>query len=114
LLADAVERRILRAGPRAWRAIIVSDKTNRYSDQQADSEPEQASKVGDTGWIKPLRPVVWWDANHKSSSWSYINSADTLNAVTHSAWPPRRYTANVYIDFAAAHRIAGVLVEGLE
>lgn len=50
------------------------------------------------------------------SSWSNANSADTLNAagqlIPHGHHGANTANVKRYIDFAAAHHIASVLVEG--
>ena len=41
----------------------------------------EPSRIGETSRIKPMKFVgVWWEMQTSKSSWSYANSADTLNA----------------------------------
>ena len=119
LVPDAVGTKAYLHAPghTPWRTIIVSDKAPDILASKLILNLNEPSKMADTGWIKPMKFVgVWWEMQTSKSSWSYANSADTLNAAGQLI-PHGRHgatTANVkrYIDFAAAHRIAGVLVEG--
>ena len=100
-----------------WRTLVVSDKATDILASKLILNLNEPSKIADTGWIKPMKFVgVWWEMQTGRSSWSYANSADTLDAQGHLI-PHGHHganTANVkrYIDFAAQHGMAGVLVEG--
>ncbi|MGI4831969.1 MAG: glycoside hydrolase family 97 protein [Janthinobacterium lividum] len=100
-----------------WRTLIVSDKAPDILTSKLILNLNEPSKIADTGWIKPMKFVgVWWEMQIGKTDWKYANSADTLNAQGQLI-PTGRHgatTANVerYIDFAAAHHLAGVLVEG--
>jgi hypothetical protein len=103
-----------------WRTIVVSDRAPDVLASKLILNLNEPSKITDTGWIKPQKFVgVWWEMQVGKSSWSYSDSSNIKLAGTD--WtrlrPNGRHgatTANVkrYIDFAAAHHIPGVLVEG--
>jgi hypothetical protein len=119
LVPDAVgSKAFLHAPSRTpWRTIIVSDKAPDILASKLILNLNEPSKIVDTGWIKPMKFVgVWWEMQIGRSDWKYANSIDTLDA-SGQLIPTGRHganTANVkrYIDFAAKHGIAGVLVEG--
>ncbi|NML65484.1 glycoside hydrolase family 97 protein [Hymenobacter sp. RP-2-7] len=100
-----------------WRTIVVSDKAPDILASKLILNLNEPSKLPDTGWIRPMKFVgVWWEMQTGRSDWKYAESADTLGAQGQLI-PTGRHaatTANVkrYLDFAAAHRIPGVLVEG--
>ena len=104
-------------GRTPWRTIIVSDKAPDILASKLILNLNEPGKLAATDWIKPMKFVgVWWEMQTGRSDWKYAASADTLNAQGQLI-PTGRHgatTANVkrYIDFAAAHHIAGVLVEG--
>jgi len=91
-----------------WRTIIVSDKaTDIIAANRMILNLNEPSKLENTSWIKPQKMVgVWWELHVGKSSWDYYREKPTV--------PHGANTANVkrYIDFAAAHGIDGVLVEG--
>ncbi|WP_201984044.1 glycoside hydrolase family 97 protein [Hymenobacter rubidus] len=119
LVPDAVGTKAYLHAPghTPWRTIIVSDQAADILASKLILNLNEPSKLKDTGWIKPMKFVgVWWEMQTGKSNWRYADSADTLNAAGqlipnghHGAT-----TVNVkrYIDFAARHGIAGVLVEG--
>ncbi|GAB3636222.1 glycoside hydrolase family 97 protein [Hymenobacter arcticus] len=119
LVPDAVGSKAFLHAPShtPWRTIIVSDKAPDILTSKLILNLNEPSKITDTGWIKPMKFVgVWWEMQIGRSDWKYANSLDTLDA-RGQLIPTGRHganTANVkrYIDFAAKHGIAGVLVEG--
>ena len=104
-----------------WRTVIVSDKAAGILASRITLNLNEPCKIADTSWIHPMKYVgVWWDMITNKGTWAYTNDFATVKLGetdytkarpngTHSA-----NTANVkrYIDFAAAHGIGGVLVEG--
>ena len=119
LVPDAVGTKAYLHAPghTPWRTIIVSDKATDILASKLILNLNEPSKIAETGWIKPMKFVgVWWEMQTSKSSWSYANSADTLNAagqlIPHGHHGANTANVKRYIDFAAAHRIAGVLVEG--
>jgi len=119
LVPDAVgSKAFLHAPARTpWRTIIVSNKAPEILASKLILNLNEPSKLTNTDWIKPMKFVgVWWEMQVGKSDWKYAESIDTLDAQGHLI-PTGRHganTANVkrYIDFAAAHQIPGVLVEG--
>ncbi|WP_022826374.1 glycoside hydrolase family 97 protein [Hymenobacter norwichensis] len=103
-----------------WRTIVVSDKAPDVLASKLILNLNEPSKLPDTSWIKPQKFVgVWWEMQVGRASWNYSDSSNIKLAGTdwRKLKPNGRHgatTANVkrYIDFAAAHHIPGVLVEG--
>jgi hypothetical protein len=86
-----------------WRTIIISDKATDILASHTILNLNDPSVIKNTSWIKPTKYVgVWWEMHVGKASW---DSASGRHGAT---------TANVkrYIDFAAKHGFAGVLVEG--
>ena len=104
-------------GRTPWRTLLVSDKAPDILTSKLILNLNEPSRLASTDWIKPLKFVgVWWEMQIGRTDWKYAASADTLDAQGQLI-PTGRHgatTANVkrYIDFAAAHHLAGVLVEG--
>ena len=119
LVPDAVgSKAFLHAPSRTpWRTIIVSDNAPDILASKLILNLNEPSKLATTDWIKPMKFVgVWWEMQTGRTDWKYAESADTLDA-RGQLIPTGRHgatTANVrrYIDFASAHHLAGVLVEG--
>ncbi|MEH3048642.1 glycoside hydrolase family 97 protein [Sphingomonas adhaesiva] len=85
-----------------WRTIAIADDAAGLYMNHNILNLNEPNKLGDVSWLKPGKFVgVWW--NMIKGEWSWATGAK------HGAT-----TANVkrYIDFAAANRIPGVLVEG--
>lgn len=100
-----------------WRTLVVSDKAPDILASKLILNLNEPSKLADTGWIKPMKFVgVWWEMQTGRSSWSYANSADTLDAqgrlIPHGHHGANTQNVKRYIDFAAQHGLGGVLVEG--
>lgn len=86
-----------------WRTIIVSDKATDILASHTILNLNDPSVIKDPSWIKPTKYIgIWWEMHVGKASW---DSASGKHGAT---------TANVkrYIDFAAKHGFAGVLVEG--
>ena len=86
-----------------WRTIIISDKATDMLASHTILNLNDPSAIKDPSWIKPTKYIgVWWEMHVGKASW---DSASGKHGAT---------TANVkrYIDFAAKHGFAGVLVEG--
>ena len=119
LVPDAVGTKAYLHAPghTPWRTLIVSDKATDILASKLILNLNEPSRIGETGWIKPMKFVgVWWEMQTSKSSWSYANSADTLNAagqlIAHGHHGANTANVKRYIDFAAQHGIQGVLVEG--
>ena len=116
LVPDAVGNKAYLQTPAKtpWRTIIVSDKaTEIIAANRMILNLNEPSKITNTSWIKPQKMVgVWWEMHVGKSSWDY--SGGQVGSQQASKVPHGATTANVkrYIDFAAKHKIDGVLVEG--
>lgn len=96
--------KVTRAAPFAspWRTIILSDDAPGLYMSHLELNLNEPNKLGDVSWLKPAKFVgVWWKMIKGEWTWA--------TGPQHGAT-----TANVkkYIDFAAANKIPGVLVEG--
>ncbi|MGG9972205.1 glycoside hydrolase family 97 protein [Ferruginibacter sp. SUN002] len=119
LVPDAVGNKAYLHAPfnTPWRTIIVSDKATDILASKMILNLNEPSVIKNTSWIKSMKFVgVWWEMQTGKGGWNYANHADSLNAKGQLV-PNGRHsatTANVkrYIDFAAANKIQGVLVEG--
>lgn len=86
-----------------WRTIIVSDKATDILASKMILNLNDPSVIPDPSFIKPQKMVgVWWEMHVNKGTWDYASGKHAAN------------TANVkrYLDFAAAHHIQSVLVEG--
>ena len=103
-----------------WRSILVSDDARDMLSSHQILNLNDPCKYTDTSWIKPMKFVgVWWEMITGKSTWAYTDASSVkLGQFDYSKAQPNGHhaanTANVkrYIDFAAAHHIPGVLVEG--
>lgn len=104
-----------------WRTLIVSDDARDILASQMILNLNEPCRIEDTSWIKPMKFVgVWWEMfTGTQKTWAYSDDYRAKPGVTdYSTLAPNgrhpANTANVkrYIDFAAAHGIDGVLVEG--
>ena len=104
-----------------WRTIIVSDDARDILASQLVLNLNEPSKIEDTSWIKPIKFIgVWWEMfTGKQKTWAYSDDYRAKPGVTDYTQlePNGRHPANTdnvkkYIDFAAAHNIDAVLVEG--
>ncbi|MCC2545361.1 glycoside hydrolase family 97 protein [Hymenobacter sp. BT175] len=103
-----------------WRTIVVSDNAPAVLASKLILNLNEPTKLAETSWIKPQKFVgVWWEMHVNKASWNYADVSNIKLADTDwNALKPNGHhganTANVkrYIDFAAQHKIEGVLVEG--
>ncbi|WP_019948966.1 glycoside hydrolase family 97 protein [Hymenobacter aerophilus] len=103
-----------------WRTLVVSDKAPDVLASKLILNLNEPSKIKDTSWIKPQKFVgVWWEMHVNRATWNYADTSNIKLAGTdwNALKPNGRHganTANVkrYIDFAAKHSLASVLVEG--
>ncbi|QJX47592.1 glycoside hydrolase family 97 protein [Hymenobacter taeanensis] len=103
-----------------WRTIVVSDQAPEVLASKLILNLNEPTAFATTNWIKPQKFVgVWWEMHVNRSSWNYADTSNIKLATTDwSKLKPNGHhganTANVkrYIDFAAQHGLASVLVEG--
>jgi hypothetical protein len=104
-----------------WRTIIVSDKATDILASQLIYNLNEPCALEDTSWIKPRKFMgVWWEMFlGNGRTWAYSDDFNAEPGVTDYSklTPNGRHAANnenvkKYIDFASAHGIEGLLVEG--
>ncbi|MBL0201959.1 MAG: glycoside hydrolase family 97 protein [Chitinophagaceae bacterium] len=101
-----------------WRTIIISDKATDMLASHTILNLNDPSVIKDPSWIKPTKYVgVWWEMHVGKATWDYAGSQNATSFDAAGLKPTGKHganTANVkrYIDFAAKHGFAGVLVEG--
>lgn len=96
-----------------WRTIIISNKAVDLLGSKMILNLNEPSKIADPSWIRPQKMVgVWWEMHVGISSWDF--KGEQVGSQGIAKVPHGANTANVkrYIDFAAAHNLQGVLVEG--
>ncbi|MDR1632298.1 MAG: glycoside hydrolase family 97 protein [Dysgonamonadaceae bacterium] len=85
-----------------WRTLIIADNLNELVNSRIMLNLNEPCKIEDTSWLRPAKYVgIWWGMHKETYSWAQgpKHGATTKNT-------------KAYIDFAAAHHIQGVLVEG--
>ena len=104
-----------------WRTIVVSDDARDILASNLILNLNEPCKLTDTSWIKPCKYVgVWWEYfTGGGSTWTYTDAQDVVIGETDytKLTPHGHHGANTthvkeYIDFASAHGIDGILVEG--
>ncbi|MFS8064229.1 MAG: glycoside hydrolase family 97 N-terminal domain-containing protein, partial [Luteimonas sp.] len=96
--------KVVRHAPFAtpWRTIQIADHAGGLVESNLILNLNEPNKLGDVSWFKPSKYVgVWWSLHLDQQSWA---KGPKHGATTENT---RRY-----IDFAAAHGLRGVLVEG--
>ncbi|NVI87170.1 glycoside hydrolase family 97 protein [Actinomadura sp. BRA 177] len=87
-----------------WRVLTIAGSAGGLIESHLveNLNPPCAICQGDMSWIKPIKYVgIWWLIQHEQATWE--------SGPRHGATTGR---AKEYIDFAAAHGIQGLLVEG--
>lgn len=85
-----------------WRTIIITDRTGGLIESHLMLNLNEPCKIEDTSWCKPGKYIgIWWELHKYMRTWYY--------GPQHGATTER---TKEYIDFAAAHNIQAVLVEG--
>jgi len=85
-----------------WRTIILADDLNQLANSRIMLNLNEPCKIEDTSWLHPAKYIgIWWGMHMEKFTWSQgpKHGATTQNT-------------KQYIDFAAAHHIQGVLIEG--
>ncbi len=104
-----------------WRTILVADNACDVLASHLTLNLNEPCAYDDVSWIHPVKYVgVWWEMITGAKSWSYTSDLNNihLDEVDYTKLKPHGYhgatTERVkeYIDFAAAHNIDAVLVEG--
>ena len=85
-----------------WRTIQIADTPGDLITSYLILNLNEPSRIADTSWISPGKYVgIWWGMH--LGIWTWGSGPD------HGATTER---AKAYVDFAAAHGLDGVLVEG--
>ncbi len=85
-----------------WRTIQISHSAAGLVESNLIVNLNEPSKLEDTSWIQPMKYIgIWWGMHLGTETWyaGPRHGATTENALAH-------------IDFAAAHDIRGVVMEG--
>lgn len=86
----------------SWRTVQLSSSAVGLINSSLILNLNEPSRIADAGWIKPMKYIgVWWGMHLGIESWTMDDRHGATTA-----------NAKRYIDFAAAHRIEGVLFEG--
>ena len=85
-----------------WRTLQVAPRAGDLVESSLILNLNEPNRLGDVSWVKPMKYVgVWWEMHLERKSWA---SGPRHGATNDNV---RRH-----IDFAAAHGLGGVLVEG--
>lgn len=85
-----------------WRTIIITDRAGGLIESHLMLNLNEPCKIEDPSWCKPGKYIgIWWELHKYMHTWYY--------GPQHGATTER---TKEYIDFAAAHNIQAVLVEG--
>ena len=122
-----------------WRTVIVGRSGADILASRITLNLNEPCKIEDTSWIRPTKYIgVWWKMIVGGAHWSYTDDFNSVKLANENengqlqsqisnlksqifdyskARPSGRHLANTdsvkrYIDFAAAHHIDAVLVEG--
>lgn len=104
-----------------WRTVQVVDDARKILASRLIYNLNEPSKIDDTSWIRPMKFMgIWWEMIAGTGTWAYTDDVKSvkLGETDYSKTKPNgRHSANTenvkrYIDFASAHGIEGLLVEG--
>lgn len=104
-----------------WRTVMVTDDARRILASNLILNLNEPCALEDTSWIEPVKYVgVWWEMITGKSDWAYTNELPSVHVGDTDytkVEPSGRHAADnekvkQYIDFAADHGFAQVLVEG--
>ncbi len=85
-----------------WRTIRITNDAAKLVENDLELNLNEPNKLGDVSYFKPSKYIgIWWGMI--SGKWSWAEGPK------HGATTER---TKEYIDFAAKHKIRGVLVEG--
>ena len=85
-----------------WRTVQVAPNAAQLLDSTLILNLNEPNKLGDVSWVEPGKYVgIWWAMHIKQATWASGPQHGATTAETKR-----------YIDFAAQHGFAGVLVEG--
>jgi alpha-glucosidase len=85
-----------------WRTIQISDRAGGLIESNLIVNLNEPNVIEDTSWIRPMKYIgIWWSLHIKKHTW---HEGPDHGATTE--------IAKQYIDFAGAHNIPGLLIEG--
>ncbi|PZR19682.1 MAG: alpha-glucosidase [Flavobacterium psychrophilum] len=85
-----------------WRTVMVGTKPGDLVTSTLTLNLNEPSKITDTSWIEPSKYIgVWWGIHLDHYTWGQGAKHGATTKITKD-----------YIDFAAKHKLDGVLVEG--
>ena len=85
-----------------WRTIQIATRPGGLVESSLILNLNEPPVIEDTSWIKPMKYIgIWWGMHIDKYTW---HTGERHGATTENA--------KRYIDFAAAHGIPGVLIEG--
>lgn len=86
-----------------WRVMLIGDNAGSLLESNIVLNLNEPSLIKDISWIKPMKYIgIWWEMHLGLASWG-------LEGGRHGA---NTNNAKRYINFAAEHKISGVLFEG--
>jgi hypothetical protein len=92
-----------------WRTILVAPNAAGLIESKLILNLNEPSKLEDVSWIKPMKYVgIWWELHIGKTTWDYYGR----DGKPHGRHGATTKNTKRYIDFAAANRLDGVLVEG--
>lgn len=99
---DGVCARVKTPFTTPWRCIIISRNAGGLIESHLVQNLNEPCKIENVSWIKPLKFVgIWWGMHLGKYTW--------YEGKNHGATTER---TQQYADFAAQHKIGGVLAEG--
>lgn len=99
---DGVRARVRGGQHTPWRVVMVADDAARLADSTIVLNLNEPNRLGDVSWAKPQKYIgIFWAMHTGLLTWE---PGPKLGATTERT--------KAYIDWAAAHGISGVLVEG--
>ncbi len=104
-----------------WRTVLVSDDARDMLSSNLILNLNEPCALDDVSWIRPIKYCgVWWELIVGRNTWSYTNEypsvrlgvTDYKNSKPNGTHGANNENVKKYIDFAAAHGLDEVLVEG--
>lgn len=96
-----------------WRIILISQNAGGLIESATILNLNEPNKLTNTSYIEPMKYIgVWWEMHIGKSSWAYKQRKDSWSFRETNLHGANTNNVKKYIDFASAHGIRGVLVEG--
>ncbi len=92
-----------------WRMLQIAERAGDLIESRIILNLNEPNKLGDVSWIKPCKYMgIWWEMHLGKSEWGLYDD----DGEPHSRHGATTENAKRYIDFASAHGIEGLLIEG--